>query len=205
MSSPKNLLKWNVQWKADLGDLVCWDMGGWVLRVCTNPQKKKKSHISLLSLKSKGKGLFHCRGSVNSNSLWKKGRKYVWRKSSSSDFHQSNVPTTLCALWFLSLLHVWSAHTLATCALQFSWVKATLTFNIPLTWDFSALSRILWGTKMKGKLMSAGKWYSSWPMAVFCSASAPNLKAPAILRCLSAYILHCRAALLKRQGSGTPC
>lgn len=33
---------------------------------------------------------------------------------------------------------------------------------------------------MKGKVLSVGKLYSSWPLAVFCSAGAPKLKAPAI-------------------------
>lgn len=49
---------------------------------------------------------------------------------------------------------------------------------------------------MKGKPMSADKLYTSWPMAVFCSGSAPKLKAPAIQtlhKCLYSSLQSCLA------------
>lgn len=57
---------------------------------------------------------------------------------------------------------------------------------------------------MKGKLNSADKFYTSWPMAVFYSTSAPKIKASAfqtLHKCLYSSLQSC---LAKETGSWHP-
>lgn len=186
--------KLNVYGKPDLCDLVSWDMGAWVLTDNTNPQKKPP--------KSK-KTCFIAEAKLTAIRYWKRKKKIFGECIFHLTFLNQNVHTTFTGR---DSCH-YCLSDLPTFLLlgQFSWIKVTLTFNIPLHETCLACLAYCGTQKWKGiswiwtNCVLVGPWLFSVQLLPW------KLKLLLTKHCTCSYVLHCRAALLKRQGSDIPC